>query len=153
MKKNEIENRSSETKDISTIVERSMNSIQEEITKLENYREESFRILGEVNNFSKETLENLSKIQEDERLKYLESTLQKLKGWSQAEADRIKNKHLYLQERITTLVSIKEMLDTRFKAYELKITAMNRVLDPNADKKHPEKLAIKRNAVEDSQDS
>ena len=147
MKKQELEYRLAETGDVKTTVEKTLSMVLEDMKKVENGSSEALRVLGEVNNFVKDALTAFSGMSQDEALKFAEGNLQKLRGWSQAEAERLKSRPQLLQERAAAFQSVLGWLDERSKSHESRIAAIDRAADPNRDKRHPEKLSVKRAAA------
>ena len=106
MKKQELEYRLAETGDVKTTVEKTLSMVLEDMKKVENGSSEALRVLGEVNNFVKDALTAFSGMSQDEALKFAEGNLQKLRGWSQAEAERLKSRPQLLQERAAAFQSV-----------------------------------------------
>jgi hypothetical protein len=147
MKKQELEHRLAEANDVRTTIEKTLSLVQEDIKKAEGGTGEALRVLGEVHSFVRDALGTLSGMQQEEALKFVESNLQKLKGWSQSEVERLKSRPQLLQERAAAFQSILSWLDERSKSHESRISAIDRAADPNRDKRHPEKLSVKRAAA------
>lgn len=147
MKKQELEHRLAETGDVKSTVEKTLSMVLEDMKKSETGTQEALRILGEVGAFVRDALAALGGMSQEEALKFAETNLQKLKGWSQAESDRLKARPQLLQERAAAFQSILGWLDERAKSHESRIIAIERVADPNRDKKHPEKLSVRRAAA------
>ena len=153
MKKQELEYRLAETGDVRETVEKTLSIALEDMKKTENGTGEALRILGEVNSFVRDALGALSGMPKEKALEFVEGNLQKLKGWSQSEADRLKIRPQLLQERAVAFQSILSWLDERSKSHESRISAIDRAADPNRDKRHPEKLSVKRAAMQAQNES
>jgi len=153
MKKNELENRLSEVEEVSTTIEKTLQVALDEVKRAEVVKDEASRILNEVSNFARASLENLLKIEEEDRAKAFEEVLKRLVGWSQAEGERMRTRPQVLQERVTALQSITNWLGERGSSHKARIAAIERAADPNRDKKHPEKLSVRRAAQELLEDS
>lgn len=147
MKKNELEHRLAELLELRESIEKTIQTTVEDAKKSEITKEDSLRVLGDVFSFARETIESASKVKEEDRLKFFEGALQKMRSWSQAEIDRIKSRPQILQERLASLQSINGFLIDRSKSHEARIAAIDRAADPNRDKRHPEKLSTKRAAI------
>ena len=152
MKKQELENRLAETTEVKTTVEKALSIVLEDMKKLDGGSAEALRILAEVNGFVKDALSALAGMQQEDALKFAENNLQKLRGWSQSEAERLKSRPQLLQERASAFQSIIGWLDERSKSFESRIVAIDRAADPNRDKKHPEKLSVRRAAASMQED-
>lgn len=148
MKKQELEHRLAETSDVRTTVEKTLSIVLEDIKKAEGGTGEALRVLGEVHGFVRDALVALNGMQQEEAIKFAELNLQKLKGWSQSEVERLKSRPQLLQERAAAFQSIIGWLDERSKSHESRIAAIDRAVDPNRDKRHPEKLSVKRAGVQ-----
>ena len=147
MKKQELEHRLAETGEVKITIEKTLAMVLEDMKKVDSGSAEALRVLGEVHNFVKEALTSLHGMSSEEALKFAENNMQKLKGWSQSESERIKSRPQLLQERASAFQSIVGWLDERSKSLEARISAIERVADPARDKKHPEKLSVKRAAA------
>lgn len=153
MKKQELEHRLAETNDVRATVEKTLSMVLEDLKKAEGGTGEALRVLGEVHSFVRDALGALSGMSQDEALKFAESNLQKLKGWSQSETERLKSRPQLLQERAAAFQSILGWVDERAKSHESRIAAIDRAADPNRDKRHPEKLSVKRAASQAQSES
>lgn len=137
-----------EIEDVSRVIEQTINSTLDEARKSEASKDELLKILSDISNFSKDTVSASANLNDIEKIKFLEDSLTKIHGWSISEADRIKLKNQLIQERIASLKSISSFMSERIKTYDARVKAIERVADPNRDKKHPEKLSVKRAAAE-----
>jgi hypothetical protein len=148
MKKNELENRLAETSEVHEAVEKTLTTVLDDIKRAEGNTGEATRVLGEVFAFVREALDSVKNVPDTEKLKFLESNLLKLKAWSQAEGDRLKSRPQFLQERAAAFQSLLGWLDERKRGHESRLAAIDRAADPNRDKRHPEKLSVKRAAAQ-----
>lgn len=148
MKKNELENRLAETEELTGTIEKTLAVAIDEAKKAETVKEEANRILMEILNFSKASLENVSNLEDAERAKSLEDSVRRLIGWSQAENDRMRIRPQALQERVAALQSVVGWLSDRSKTHKARIAAIERAANPERDKRHPEKLSVRRAAQE-----
>jgi hypothetical protein len=153
MKKQELEYRLAEIGDVRETVEKTLSLALEDIKKTENGTGEALRILGEVNSFVKDALGAFSNMPKEDALKFAEGNLQKLKAWSQSETERLRLRPQLLQERAVAFQSILGWLDERSKSHGSRIAAIERAVDPNRDKRHPEKLSVKRAAAQSQDES
>lgn len=148
MKKNELENRLAEVEEVLTTIEKTLGVAVDEVKRAETVREESTRILGEVANFVKLSLENSLKASGGDKEKALEESMRRLLSWSQAEGDRMRIRPQALQERVAALQSVTSWLGERGKSHKGRIDAIVRASDPERDKRRPEKLSVRRAAQE-----
>ena len=148
MKKIEIEHRMAEVEDVSKVIEQTFNNTLEEARKNEASKDELLKMLSDISSFSKDIISAALNLKDGEKTKFLEESLTKIHGWSLSEADRIKLKNQLIQERIASLKSISNFMTDRIKMYDSRAKAIERVADPNRDKKHPEKLSVRRAAIE-----
>ena len=152
MKKNELENRLAEVEEVLSTIEKTLAVAIDETRRAEIVKDELTRVLGEVSNFVRGSLENLPKVAEPERERALEEAMKRLLGWSQAESERVKIRPQALQERVAALQSVTGWLGDREKSHKGRIEAINRAASPDRDKRHPEKLSVKRAAQELSEE-
>lgn len=152
MKKNELENRLAEVEDVLATIEKTLGVAIDEVKRAETVKEETTRILGEVANFVKHSLENLSKVSDSDKEKALEESMRRLLSWSQAESDRMRIRPQALQERVAALQSVTGWLGERGKSHKGRIDAIVRAADPERDKRRPEKLSVRRAAQELTED-
>ena len=129
MKKSELEQRISEVSELRAAVEKTLTATLEDAKRADMGKEEAFRVLGEVLNFAKETLDTSQRASEADRLKFLDGAFQKLRGWAQAEGDRMKTRPQLLQERAAALQSIMSYFDDRSKSHQARIEAIERAAD------------------------
>ena len=148
MKKNELENRLSEIEDILGSVEKTLSLSVEEAKKAETTKDELVRVLSEVTAFAKGSYDTSQKLEGEEKEKMLEDAMKRLMAWSSAENDRVKIRPQVLQERVTALQSVTNWLGERGKSHKNRIEAIVRAASPDKDKRHPEKLSVKRAAQE-----
>ena len=152
MKKNELENRLAEVEDVLATIEKTLGVAIDEVKRAETVKEETTRLLGEVANFVKHSLENLSKVSDSDKEKALEESMRRLLSWSQAESDRMRIRPQALQERVAALQSVTGWLGERGKSHKGRIDAIVRAADPERDKRRPEKLSVRRAAQELTED-
>jgi hypothetical protein len=152
MKKNELENRLAEVEDVLATIEKTLGVAIDEVKRAETVKEETTRILVEVANFVKHSLENLSKVSDSDKEKALEESMRRLLSWSQAESDRMRIRPQALQERVAALQSVTGWLGERGKSHKGRIDAIVRAADPERDKRRPEKLSVRRAAQELTED-
>jgi hypothetical protein len=148
MKKNELENRLAETEELTGTIEKTLVVAIDEAKRAETVKEETSRILTDILNFSKASLENASSLDDADKAKSLEDSIRRLIGWSQAENDRMRIRPQALQERVAALQSIVNWMSDRSKAHKARIAAIERAANPDRDKRHPEKLSVRRAAQE-----
>ena len=147
MKKNELENRLAEVEEVSITIGKTLEVAIDELTRAGIVKEETTRILNEVTNYVKSSLESLSKTS-DSKEKILEESMRKLLNWSLAEGDRMKTRPQALQERVSALQSVTNWLKEREHSHKGRIEAILRAADPERDKRRPEKLSVRRAAQE-----
>lgn len=152
MKKNELENRLSEVDEVLSTIEKTLGVASDDVKRAETVRDDVLKILSEVSNFVKLSIENAGKAQEQEREKILEDSMRRLLSWSQAEGDRIRIRPQALQERVAALQSVVGWLGERSKSHKARIDAILRAADPDRDKRRPEKLSVRRAAQELEED-
>lgn len=147
MKKNELEQRALELKEVLEAIQKTLQSTEEEIKKNDASKQEVVRVLNDISSFATDLLQSTKSMPAQERAEALESSILKILSWSKAEGERVSLRSHVLQERVATLESISGFISNRALSHEARITALERVADPSRDKKHPEKLSIKRSLV------
>lgn len=152
MKKNELEQRIGELSELRVTLEKTLSMSTDELKKLESSSEDVLKYLSDISMFAKETIEKSHNLSHDDKIKFLEANVSKLVGWTQSESDRIRQKPQLISERIATLQSVISHINERYRSHEARIIAIDRAADPNRDKKHPEKLSVKRAAQELNQE-
>lgn len=148
MKKNELENRLAEVEDVIETIEKTLSVAIDEAKRADLVRDELSRVLTEVSNFVKGSIDSIQKVPETDREKVLEEAMKRLLSWTQAENDRARVRPQALQERVAALQSVINWLGERGKSHKGRIDAIVRVSDPERDKRRPEKLSVKRAAQE-----
>ena len=148
MKKTEIEHRLAEALDMSSIVNKTIETTIEELKKTETSKDDVLKVLSDISGFTKDALATLQSIEVENRTKFLEECVTKIVSWSQAESERVRFRVHLLQERASALQSVHSFVSERAKSYEARAKAIERVADPNRDKRHPEKLSVLRAAKE-----
>jgi rubrerythrin len=105
------------------------------------------RHLSEIDTFLSGLLQGLEGSQSAEEMaKSLVSGISKLQAYVKGESQRIKDRLPAAKERIAVLESVNNFLNERKVAHTSRLAAIERVADGDTDPRHPEKIAVTREA-------